>query len=201
MDSSAQEEVTRILSDLRDERLDRVQAINQLFDAAYPELERLACGAIRGDRAGQSMSAPELVNETYLRLIGDARVHWKGRAHFFGVAATAMRRILVEQARQNAAAKRGGGWRQVTLDDRISERGGSLLEILELDSALLRLRAVDPRGERVVELRVFAGMEVGEIAHVIQVSERTVHNDWRTARIWLARELSRGASQRRKLEG
>jgi len=125
-----------------------------------------------------------------LRLVDDTAIAWQSRAHFFGIAAAAMRRILVEHARRHSAQKRGGGWERVTLDEQIGAPGLAAIEMLDLDRALTRLAAMDARAARVVELRLFAGLSVKEIAHFIEVSERTVADDWRVGKMWLARALA-----------
>jgi RNA polymerase sigma factor (TIGR02999 family) len=194
MNDSRRGEVTRILMDLGRDDVDQIAASNRLFEAVYAELRRLAGGMMRGERRDHTLQPTALVHETYLRLVGGSEIEWRNRAHFFGIAASAMRRILVEHARQRAAAKRGGAWKRVTLDSEIAQPGVSDVEVLDLDRALTNLAELDGRAARVVELRVFAGMEMKEIAHILGVSERTVHGDWRVAKMWLARELSEGAS-------
>jgi RNA polymerase sigma factor (TIGR02999 family) len=192
MNDLSRGEITRILVDLGRDGVDRPAISNHLFEVVYGELRRLAAGMMRGERPDHTLQPTALVNETYLRLVDDTQIDWQNRAHFFGIAATAMRRILVEHARQRATEKRGGGWQRVTLDGEIAQPDASDIEVLDLDRALSRLGELDGRAARVVELRVFAGMEMREIAHILEVSERTVHGDWRMAKMWLARELSRG---------
>lgn len=192
MDKTPAGEITQILSSLARDAADSGAMASRLFELVYAELHRMAGALMRHERPGHTLQATALVNETYLRLVEDRPVEWKGRAHFFGIAATAMRRILVEHARERAAAKRGGGWERVTLDEEIARSGVSDAEILDLDVALTRLAEMDARSARVVELRIFAGMEMKEIALILGVSERTVHGDWHVARMWLARELSEG---------
>ena len=192
MDPALRGEVTQLLAGLGQGGAERDDALNRLFGVVYAELRGLAAGLMRRERAGHTLQPTALVHEAYLRLVGGDAIAWENRAHFFGVAATAMRRILVEHARRRAASKRGGRWQRVTLDEGI-EGGASMdLEILDLNRLLGRLGEMDGRMERVVELRVFCGMEMAEIAHILGVSERTVHNDWRVARMWLARALTEG---------
>jgi len=190
MSGSIRGEVTRILTDLKRDDVDKISASNRLFEVVYAELRRLATRLMRDERRGHTLQPTALVNETYLRLVGGAGTEWENRAHFFGTAATAMRRILVEHARRRAAAKRGGGWQRVTLDEEIVRPGVSDVEVLDLNRALTRLGEMDGRMARIVELRVFAGMEMEEIARILDISERTVYGDWRVAKMWLARELS-----------
>jgi RNA polymerase sigma factor (TIGR02999 family) len=147
---------------------------------------------MRAERPGRTLQTTALVNEAYLRLVDVSRVRWKSRAHFLGVAAQAMRRILVDAARARGARKRGGAEFRVLLDEGLlvaPERGASLIA---LDDALTTLASVDPRKSRVVELRYFAGLSVAETAAVLGVSPETVQRDWRVAKAWLLRELSGG---------
>ena len=190
MNGSIRGEVTRILTDLKRDDVDKIAASNRLFEVVYGELRRLAARLMRDERRGHTLQPTALVNETYLRLVGGGGTEWENRAHFFGTAATAMRRILVEHARRRSAAKRGGGWQRVTLDEEIVRPGISDVEVLDLNRALNLLGEMDGRMARIVELRVFAGMEMDEIARILDLSERTVYGDWRVAKMWLARELS-----------
>jgi len=195
MNRLARAEITQILLDLRREDVDQATAADRLFEALYDELRRLAGRLLRDERRGHTLQPTALVHETYLRLVDDSRVEWEKRAHFLGIAASAMRQVLIDYARKRAAIKRGGAWRRVTFDDQIGLPAPEM-EILDLDRALSQLANMDMRMSRVVELRVFSGMTMGEIAHVLDVSERTVHNDWAVAKMWLARELSRGEAER-----
>jgi RNA polymerase sigma-70 factor (ECF subfamily) len=150
----------------------------------------MAAGLMRNERAGHTLQGTALVHEAYLRLVDDKAIDWQGRAHFFGIAARAMRQILVDHARGRAAAKRGGGLQRVELDDQMGLSGAHALDLLDLDRILTSLAEFDERMARVVEYRVFAGMSVEEVAHVLDVSVRTVHNDWRVAKLWLSRQLA-----------
>jgi RNA polymerase sigma-70 factor, ECF subfamily len=182
-------EITRVLRVVTESGEDRAEATERLFEVAYRELHRLAASLMRSERPGHTLQATALVNEAYLRLIGNAPVEWKGRAHFFGIVATAMRRVLVEHARRRSADKRGGGWERITLDEQVALAGRSELEVLELDQMLSRFSEIDPRAARVVEFRVFGGLKEREIAEILGVTERTVRGDWRVAAMWLEREL------------
>jgi RNA polymerase sigma factor (TIGR02999 family) len=165
-------------------------ALARLVPRVYAELHRLAHYHLRGERRAHTLQTTALVHEAYLRLVDTRRVRWESRAHFLGVAAQAMRRILVDAARARGARKRGGGAAPLPLDEAlpsISERGRSLVA---LDGALTALAKVDPRKSRVVELRYFAGLSVEETAAVLRVSRETVHRDWRVAKAWLLREMS-----------
>ena len=195
MSEPVEGEVSRILKSLAAQQDDQEEATAHLFEAAYQELRRLAAGLMANERRDHTLQTTALVNEAYLRLIGDTPVDWQSRAHFFGIVASAMRRVLVEHARRRSAEKRGGGWEKITLVENLNLAGSSELDILELDRTLTRFAQIDPRAARVVELRVFGGFKEKEIAEVLGVSERTVRGDWRVAAMWLSRELG-GSSKR-----
>ena len=163
----------------------------QLFPLVYDELRRLARSHLRRERADHTLQPTALVNEAYLRLVGQTRVDWQNRAHFFGIASHMMRRILVDHARAHKAARRGGGARNITLDDEAVPGGSRDVDLIALDDALETLAELDPKGLRVVELRYFGGLTIEETAEVIGASESTVKREWRAARAWLSRELSR----------
>lgn len=158
----------------------------------YGELRRVAAGALGRERRDHTLQPTALVNEAYLRLAGQ-RAEWQNRAHFLGVAAQAMRRILVDHARRRAAAKRPDPRARVTLSG-LAAAGAAEVDVLDLETALVRLAEMDPRAARVVELRAFAGCSAAEAAEVLAVSEATVARDWRMAQSWLRRELARGAA-------
>ena len=190
------ETVTRLLARLRgaDEE-ERAQALQQVMELLYPELRRLASGLMRRERGGHTLQPTALVHEAFLQLADETAIDWEGRAHFMSVAARVMRHVLVDHARRRSAGKRGGGLRHVTLDEAL-EAGTPrrAFEILHLDEALDRLAALDPRGARVVEMKLFGGLTTEETAAVLGVSKRTVDADWSMARMWLARELRTPAS-------
>jgi RNA polymerase sigma factor (TIGR02999 family) len=194
MTDNARSEITQILHSLAQEGASPGRVTDRLFEAVYGELYRIAAGLMQGERADHTLEPTALVNETYLRLVDDTGIAWQGRAHFFGIAAAAMRRILVEHARRHAARKRGGGWERVTLAEEIGKTDFTAVEMLDLDRAIARLAAMDPRAARVVELRLFAGLSVKEIAHLLQVSERTVFDDWRVGKMYLSRALAEGSA-------
>jgi RNA polymerase sigma factor (TIGR02999 family) len=165
-------------------------ALEKLMPLVYQELRRLAKRYMRQERAGHTLQTTALVNEAYLRLVDWKDVRWQNRAHFFGVAAQMMRRILVDFARSRQYAKRGGGALEVSLDEAAvfsTERGADLVA---LDDALQSLAALDERKSRVVELRFFGGLSVAETAEVLKVSPETVMRDWKLAKVWLMREIS-----------
>ena len=165
-------------------------AARQIFAHVYDELRRMAAGMMRRERVDHTLQSTALVHEAYLRLVNDSVVPWENRAHFFGIAARAMRQILVDHARQKAAAKRGGGWDRITLDERLGIQAAPEVEVLHLEAALNRLGEMDSRMARIVELRVYGGLTAEEVALVLGVSRRTIQDDWRVAKMWLARELA-----------
>lgn len=181
---------TQTLLDLHAEKITSKEATDRVFEAVYDELRRLAGTLMRQERPDHTLQTTALVHEAYCRLADETRLEWQSRAHFFGIAARAMRQILVDHARKRARAKRGGDWERVALSDDPGLEAASPLEFLEFDEALTRLAAMDERMARVVELRVFAGMNAREVAHVLGISGRTVHDDWRVARMWFADEMA-----------
>jgi RNA polymerase sigma-70 factor (ECF subfamily) len=195
MAESSPTDVTQILLDLHAGEVGDETAANRVFELTYDELRRLAAGLLRGERADHTLQPTALVHEAYCRLVDQSRVGWQNRAHFFGIAARAMREILVDHARRRAAAKRGGNRQRVTLIDGLGATAEPEIEVLELDEALTRLAEMHQRMARVVELRVFVGMKEREVAHVLGVSERTVRGDWRVAKLWLSQELAGGNAQ------
>jgi RNA polymerase sigma factor (TIGR02999 family) len=167
------------------------EAASRLLPLVYGELRRLAAHYIYGEKPGQTIQATELVHEAYLRLVGQDRIDWKGRAHFTGIAAISMRRILVERARRKLAEKHGGGGEKIPLDDLELFSPERSCELPALDEGLERLAKLSPRQGRIVELRFFAGLEIDEIAKLEAISPRTVKHDWSVARAWLHREIAR----------
>jgi RNA polymerase sigma factor (TIGR02999 family) len=167
-------------------------ARDELMPLVYDELHRLASGYMRRERPGHTLQTTALLNEAYLRLIGQSRTDWRSRAQFFGIAAQFMRRILVDHARARLSAKRQGGLAE-PLDESAVAVPARPPELLALDDALEQLAKVDPRKARVVELRYFGGLTVEETADVLDVSAITVMRDWSFAKAWLQRELHRGA--------
>jgi len=164
-------------------------AAARLIPLVYDELRALARRYLRDERVGHTLQPTALVHEAYLRMVDQNRVDWKGKTHFMAVAATQMRRILVDHARQTAAAKRGGRVKRITLEDSLARMPELSTELLALDEALRKLAAEHPRQATVAELRLFSGLLVKETAFELGVSERTVKGDWRFARAWLLKEL------------
>ena len=165
------------------------RALDDLLPLVYAELRRVAARQLRREREGHSLQPTVLVHEVYLRLVEQRNVDWQSRAHFFGVAAQVMRRILVDHARRRLADKRGGGMSPVSIEQAMETPGVSEVPILDLDDALGRLSKLDPSLARIVELRAFGGLTIEEAAHVLNISPSTVKRDWRTAKAWLTREL------------
>ncbi len=164
-------------------------ALDRLLPAVYDELRRLARSQLRRERQDHTLLATGLVHEAYLKLVDQAQVEWQGRAHFFAVAARAMRQVLVDYARKRSTEKRGGDRVRTTLGDKGLGTALSFEELVALDEALTRLAELDKRLPRVVELRFFAGLKEKEIAEALGTSERTVQREWARARAWLYKEL------------
>lgn len=165
-------------------------ASEQLLPLIYDELRKLARSYMRRESDGQTLQATALVHDAYLRLVGSGEVSWNSRGHFFGAAALAMRRILVERARARGRVKRGGGARRVELGDRAEERPDAGVDLIALDEVLQKLERYDKRKCEVVMLRYFTGLTNDEIAAALGVSSATVRNEWTFAKAWLLRELS-----------
>lgn len=167
------------------------EALDQLMPLVYGELRRLANYHLMREKPGHTLQSTALVHEAFLRLIDQRNVQWQNRAHFFGVAAQMIRRILVDHARAHQTAKRGGGAPTVAIDDALQISKKRDLDVVALDDALNSLATLDPQQGRIVELRFFAGLTIEETAEVIGISPATVKRDWNTAKAWLYRELSR----------
>lgn len=169
-------------------------ALDDLVPLVEDQLRRIARQYMRKERAGHTLQTTALVNEAYLKLIGDNRVDWQDRAHFFNVMARLMRRVLVEYARAHGARKRGYGERPISLDETLMPAEGGTIgldDLIAIDEALNRLEKEDERSVNVVVMRFFGGMTEKEIAEALGVTDRTVKSDWRYASTWLRRELSR----------
>jgi len=180
------QQVSQLLMAWRGGDLD---AFDRLMPMVYEELRRLAHRYMRRAPAGQTLQTTALVHEAYLRLAGHGNVDWQNRAHFFAVCSQVMRSLLVDRARSRYAIKRGGGLRQVELNDATAQIAIQDEKILALDQALDRLAAIDPRKTRIVEMRYFGGMSVEETAEVLELSPITIKREWSKARAWLYREM------------
>lgn len=179
-------EVTRLLSALADGSPD---GTDRLASLVYDELHVIAVAAMRREVEGHTLQPTELVHEAYQKLVGQHRTQWRNRHHFFGIAAQAMRRLLVDHARARRQLKRDGG-EAITLTDNLAREESEAIDVLALHQALDRLAALDPRQVQVVELRYFAGLELSEVAETLGVSRATVVRDWAVARAFLRRALA-----------
>lgn len=166
-------------------------ALEKLIPLVYNQLRKIAHHQMTKERAGHTLQTTALINEAYIRLIGATAVSYKDRAHFFALSAQLMRRVLVDHARGRRRVKRGGATQNVSLQESLAIPAGRDISIIELDDALTSLAAVDARKAKTVELRFFGGFSVEETAKILNVSVRTIMNDWRFARVWLLRELGR----------
>jgi len=166
------------------------EALDKLMPAVYDELRRQAARYLRRERAGHTLQTTALIHEAYVRLVDQRNVEWQNRAHFFGIAAQMMRRILVDHARTKKRAKRGGSDVKISLADATILVKEQDLDVVALDEALTRLAEIDEQQSRIVELRFFSGLTVEETAEVMGISPATVKRDWSMAKAWLHRELS-----------
>jgi RNA polymerase sigma factor (TIGR02999 family) len=164
-------------------------AVDRLMPLVYDELKVLAASYLRAEHPEHTLQTTGLVHEAYLKLVDQRQTSWQNRSHFFGIAAQAMRRILVDHARRRLAGKRDAGT-PVTLGDDVAQAAGGSDDVLGVDEALERLAALDARQARIVELRYFAGLSVPETADVMGISPATVKREWQSAKAWLQRELS-----------
>ena len=164
-------------------------ALDKLVPVVYQELRRLAAYYMRRERPGHTLQTSALVNEAYMRLVDYSQMRWQSRAHFFAVAAQAMRRILVEHARKRHFAKRGGGAVKVSFDEAAIVSQEQAADLVALDDALTSLEAMDERKARIVELRYIGGLNIEETAEVLAISPATVQREWRAAKAWLYREI------------
>ena len=180
-------EITQLLAEWSD---GNQTALDKLYPLVYDELHKMARRYMGRERRGHTLQTTALINEAYVRLVDQKNVHWQNRSHFFAISAQIMRRILIDHARREHYAKRGGGAQKISLDEVAIvavERASSLIL---LDEALTRLGEIDPRRSQVVELRYFGGLNNEEIAGVLKISENTVTRDWNMARAWLYQELT-----------
>lgn len=181
------ENVNRLLVDWSD---GNQEALEELLPLIYKELRRLAHNFLYREREGHTLQTTALVHEAYLKLIDQKDARWQNRAHFFAIAAQAMRRILIDSARRHTAEKRGGAQEKLSLDEAPDLSREPDANLLALDEALTRLQEIDPQQSRIVELRYFGGLTIEETAEVTKVSIATVKREWTMARAWLHQELS-----------
>lgn len=182
-------EITRMLQEWSS---GKQEALDALLPLVYAELHRQASRYLRRERAGHTLQTTALIHEVYLKLIDQREVNWQNRAHFFGIAAQLMRRILVDYAKTKHRAKRGGIGENLPLDETVlavsKERS---VDLVALDEALTRLAKFDKQQARIVELRYFSGLTIEETAEALRISPATVKNDWRTAKAWLHQEITK----------
>jgi RNA polymerase sigma-70 factor, ECF subfamily len=190
MTSDDEFDVTRLLLAWRD---GDAAALDQILPVIYAELHGIARAYMRRERPDHTLQPTALLHEAYLRLVDQTRITWRGRAHFIAIAATMMRRVLINHARDLGAAKRGSGGRKVALTEALEVPEQREVDLLALDAALRQLEALDPRQSKIVELRFFGGLEVTEVAEVLSLSTATVKREWAVARAWLRREITHAA--------
>jgi RNA polymerase sigma factor (TIGR02999 family) len=195
--ASSPRSVTQLLIDWRE---GDETALNELIPIVYDELRRMAHRYMRQERPGHTLQTTALINEAYIRLVDHKGIRWKNRAHFYGVAAQAMRRVLVDYARTRGSAKRWGGMRRVDLDEAAAVAKKQAEDLLALDDALTKLASIDPRKSMIVEMKYFGGMTAEEIAEAIGVSVPTINREWNPAKAWLLRELSFQQSLERRAD-
>jgi RNA polymerase sigma factor (TIGR02999 family) len=186
LNSAASSQVTQLLKQWQE---GNEQALEALMPLVYGELKRLAGSYLRRERPDHTLESAALVNEAYLRLVDQTHVQWQNKAHFFGIAAQMMRRILVDHARSHKASKRGAGMPALALDEAVAQVQSQSIDLLGLDEALEKLEKVDPQQSKIVELRFFGGLSIEDAANVLGISPATVKRDWAAARAWLYREV------------
>lgn len=184
------QQVTQILIDWNE---GSPGAADRLMPLVYDELRQLARGYLRRERSDHTLQATALVHEAYLRLVDQTTVTWQNRAHFLGVAARQMRRILVNHARRRRAQKRDGEWNKIEFDEALAPAAERSINLIALDDALQDLAKLNPRHSQIVELRFFGGLTFEEAGEVLDVSSRTAQREWRMARAWLRQEIFGGA--------
>ena len=186
MSANSSQEVTSLLIAWSDG--DKA-ALEKLMPLVYDELHRLAARYMRRESPGHTLQTSALVNEAYLKLVDQKKVRWQNRAHFFGVAAQMMRRILVDHARTRARVKRGAGVQKLSLNEAAIVTPEKAEEFILIDQALTNLSKIDPAKSRIVEMKIFCGLNIEEIAEVEKVSTSTIEREWRKAKAWLHREI------------
>lgn len=188
MTDKSQADITQLLQRVS---LNRADGLDELLEVVYVELRRQAARYLRRERKNHTLQPTALVNEAFMKLVDQRNVQWQNRAHFFGVAAQAMRRIVIDHARARQRVKRGGVQQAVTLDEAMIAAESRSIDVLALDEALTRLGALDERQAKIVELRYFAGLSVEETAEVTGLSPATIKREWAMARAWLHAELTK----------
>lgn len=187
--SQEPQEITQMLLELTD---CNEEVVNQILPHIYDELRRLASSYLRRERSNHTLQPTALVHEAYMKLIDQSRVKWQNRAHFFGIAAQVMRRILMDHARKHTAEKRGGDAELLPIEEEILiVSHDKSAELIALDDALQQLAEMDERKARIVELRYFGGLSIEETAEVLRVSVPTVNREWRMAKAWLYSEIAK----------
>ena len=166
------------------------EALEALMPLVYNELKRLAGSYLRRERPDHTLQSAALVNEAYLRLVDQTQTRWQNKAHFYGIAAQMMRRILADHARGHNAAKRGAGMPELELDEAMAQAQSRSVDVLDLEEALQRLEKLDAQQGRIVELRFYSGLSIEDTANVLGISPATVKRDWAAARAWLFREVA-----------
>ncbi|MEM7478640.1 MAG: sigma-70 family RNA polymerase sigma factor [Planctomycetota bacterium] len=184
--SENRDQVTKLLLDLESD----AGVSNELLPLVYDELRKLAAAQMAKERPGQTLQPTELVHEAYVRLVGDSKIRWDGRGHFFSAAARSMRQILINRAKKKKTAKHGGQFVRKDLDDNFLVEEPAPERMLALDVALQKLESIDPRKGQIVMLRYFAGLSIEDTAKSLQISVATVKREWKFARTWLHREMS-----------
>jgi RNA polymerase sigma factor (TIGR02999 family) len=188
MEAASSQSITQLL---KDASAGKQEAVNALFPIVYAEMRRLAASYLRRERPGHTLQSTALVHEAYLRLV-DQKVGWQNRAHFLGIAAQTMRRILLDHAKRRTAAKRGGGEYTLRVDESLLAGKDRDLNLIVLDRALSELERVDPIRSRIVEMRFFGGLSNEEAAEVLGISAPTVQRQWAGARAWLFQAMKTG---------
>ncbi len=189
MQDSSPDQITQILSRAQK---GETTAIEQLLPLVYEELRALGASYFQQQSPAHTLQPTALVHEAFVKLMGPGAFEWESRAHFFAVAAKAMRQILTDHARRKKAAKRGGDAQKVTLSGLSSQASDKQIDLIALDEALSKLTAIDARQSEIVEMRFLAGLKVEEVASVLNISTATVEREWRMAKAWLNRELGGG---------
>jgi RNA polymerase sigma factor (TIGR02999 family) len=188
--NQTQTEITQLLQKWQE---GNNEALETLMPLVYAELKRLAGSYLRRERPDHTLQSAALVNEAYLRLVDQTQTQWQNKAHFFGIAAQMMRRILADHARGHNAAKRGAGMPELELNEAVAQAQTKSVDLLDLEDALQKLEKLDAQQGKIVELRFFSGLSIEDTANVLGISPATVKRDWAAARAWLFREV--GARQ------